>query len=250
MKLGFGSFMPSVQNQKRFYRSDITWWNQIFFLIELSSVGIHVLYLTIPTLMIPCNVSDKKHTFALCMEREEASDSDWGSKKTFSCCKRYFAGKGGGHFLQLKESPPFIATNNRLGTNSRGLSLSLSHLTHPAQISHNILFFHTLVLAENPKGIYRYMGNKTGKLSSLFCRVSPLLCERSNCPGLMAPVSQAPLLGWDKQWWQQKVERSSFHQANGAAPALVSFTVCHFSSHHQLLGTTYIVNRGTQFIEN
>lgn len=71
MKLGFGSFMPSVQNQKRFYRSDITWWNQIFFLIELSSVGIHVLYLTIPTLMIPCKVSDKNHTFALCMEREE-----------------------------------------------------------------------------------------------------------------------------------------------------------------------------------
>lgn len=41
------------------------------FLIELPSVGIHILYLTIPTLMMPCKASDKRHIFSLCIEREE-----------------------------------------------------------------------------------------------------------------------------------------------------------------------------------
>lgn len=37
----------------------------------MSSVGIHALYLTTSTLMIPCKVSDKTYTFCLRAEREQ-----------------------------------------------------------------------------------------------------------------------------------------------------------------------------------
>lgn len=79
MKLGFGSFMPGFQNQKHFFTDLISLdKTQFFFLIELPSVRIHILYLTIPTLMIPCKVADQNTCSPFHREGgKEASDSDW-----------------------------------------------------------------------------------------------------------------------------------------------------------------------------
>lgn len=67
-----------------------------FFLIELPSAGIHILYLTVPTLMIPCKAADKRHTFCLCTEREEKRHlTQPGEPKRLSlAAKDTFLGEG------------------------------------------------------------------------------------------------------------------------------------------------------------
>lgn len=79
------------------------------FLIELPSVGIHILYLTILTLMIPCKASDKRHTFCLYIEREEKKPlTQAGDPKRYPlAAKDTFLGEG----KQLKQSPPFYSEN-------------------------------------------------------------------------------------------------------------------------------------------
>jgi len=86
--------------------------------------------------MIPCKLSDKNHTFSLCVERkEERHLTQTGAPKRHSpAAKDTLLGKGGENtFPTIKGISTFLllTKKNSLLTTSRGLSLSISQ-THLA----------------------------------------------------------------------------------------------------------------------